>query len=464
MQVRTRFAPSPTGYLHVGSIRTALYSWLYARKHGGKFFLRIEDTDVERSTKEAIQVILDSIQWLNLEYDETVFYQSQHMDRYKQVIQRLLNEGKAYRCYCSKQRLDDLREKQLAKKQKPCYDGLCRERDLDNPDQPHVIRFKNPRQGTVSFEDQVHGVITFQNSELDDLIIMRSDGTPTYNLCVVIDDMDMDITHVIRGVDHINNTPRQINILKALGAKIPIYAHVPMILGEDGKKLSKRHGAASVTQYREEGFLPEALLNYLVRLGWAYGDQEIFTLDEMIKLFELKDINKASSAFNREKLLWLNQYYMKTKDPELVAKHLQYQMDKLNIDITQDPKLSQVVTVQAERCHTLQEMAEKSRYFYQDITSYEDKAGKFLTSEIVPTLNEIKEKFQNLENWSAERIHQIIIGTAEKFVLKLGKVAQPIRVAVTGGTISPPIDITLQLIGKQRVIERLDKALKAIVS
>jgi len=464
MQVRTRFAPSPTGYLHVGSVRTALYSWLYARKHGGKFFLRIEDTDIERSTKEAIQVILDAMRWLGLDYDNKVFYQSQHLDRYKQVIQRLLNEGKAYRCYCSKQRLDDLREKQLAKKQKPCYDGLCRERDPEILDQPYVIRFKNPRQGSVSFEDQVHGIIIFQNSELDDLIIMRSDDTPTYNLCVVIDDMDMGITHVIRGVDHINNTPRQINILKALGAKAPIYAHVPMILGEDGKKLSKRHGAASVTQYRDDGFLPEALLNYLVRLGWAYGDQEIFSPDEMIKFFELKDINKAASAFNREKLLWLNQHYMKTKDPEFIAKHLQYQMDKLNIDTSQGAKLSQIVTAQAERCHTLQEMAEKSRYFYQDVTDYDDKARKFLTPEIVPIINEVKEKFQNLENWNAERIHQIIISTAEKFVLKLGKVAQPIRVAVTGGTISPPIDVTLQLIGKQQVIERLDKALKSIVS
>ncbi len=464
MQVRTRFAPSPTGYLHVGSIRTALYSWLYARKHNGKFFLRIEDTDIERSTKEAIQVILDAIHWLSLDYDDKVFYQSQHMDRYKQIIQRLLNEGKAYRCYCSKRRLDDLREKQLAKKQKPCYDGLCRERDPEIPDQPYVIRFKNPRQGLVSFEDQVHGTIAFQNSELDDLIITRSDGTPTYNLCVIIDDMDMNITHVIRGVDHINNTPRQINILKALGAKVPIYAHVPMILGEDGKKLSKRHGAASVTQYRDDGFLPEALLNYLVRLGWAYGDQEIFSFDEMIKFFELKDINKAASTFNKEKLLWLNQYYMKTKDPELIAKYLQYQMDKLNIDTSQGPKPSQVVTAQAERCHTLREMAEKSRYFYQDVTDYEDKARKFLTPEIIPIMNEIKDKLQNLENWSAERIHQIIISTAEKFVLKLGKVAQPIRVAVTSGTISPPIDITLQLIGKQRVIKRLDKALKSIVS
>lgn len=462
MQVRTRFAPSPTGMLHVGGIRTALYSWLYARRHNGKFLLRIEDTDIERSTKEAIQVILDGMQWLGLNHDEKIFYQSQHMARYKQVIQRLLNEGKAYRCYCSKERLDDLREKQLAKKLKPRYDGLCSTRDPDNPDQPYVIRFKNPQNGIVSFEDQVHGPITFQNSELDDLIIMRSDGTPTYNFCVVVDDMDMEITHVIRGADHINNTPRQINILQALGAKVPVYAHVPMILGEDGKKLSKRLGAASVLQYRDDGFLPEALLNYLIRLGWSHGDQEIFSVAEMIKLFELIDINKAPSALNTEKLLWLNQHYMKTNTPESVAKHLVQQMEKLTIDPSNGPRLEEIIKIQAERCHTLQEMAQKSRYFYQDITEYDDKAKKFLTPEIEPVLIYIKEQLQNLNQWSANRIHEIIISATEKFVLKLGKVAQPIRVAVTGSTISPPIDVTLELLGKEKVIARLEQVLLTI--
>jgi len=331
--------------LHVGGIRTALYALLYARRHNGQFLLRIEDTDIERSTKEAIQVILDGMQWLGLNHDEKVFYQSQHMERYKQVIQRLLNDGKAYRCYCSKERLDDLREKQLAKKQKPRYDGLCRTKNPDNPDQPYVIRFKNPQNVILNFEDQVHGPITFQNSELDDLIIQRSDGTPTYNFCVVVDDMDMEITHVIRGTDHINNTPRQINILQALNAKIPIYAHVPMILGEDGKKLSKRHGAASVLQYRDDGFLPEALLNYLVRLGWSHGDQEIFSVAEMIKLFELIDINRAPSALNTEKLLWLNQHYMKTNTPKSVAKHLAWQMEKLNINPSNGPNLEEIIKI-----------------------------------------------------------------------------------------------------------------------
>ena len=462
MQVRTRFAPSPTGSLHVGSVRTALYSWAYAKKHNGKFILRIEDTDVERSTKESIQVILDGMQWLGLDCDEGPFYQSQRMDRYKQVMQRLLNEGKAYRCYCSKERLSDLREKQLAKKQKPCYDGLCRTKDPDNPDQPFVIRFKNPREGSVSFDDQVHGIITFQNSELDDLIIARSDGTPTYNFCVVVDDMDMKITHVTRGADHINNTPRQINILKALGYPVPVYAHVPMILGEDGKKLSKRHGAVSVMQYRDNGFLPKALLNYLIRLGWAHGDQEIFSRAEMIKLFELKDINKAASMFNTEKLLWLNQHYMKTNNPELVATHLVWQTNKFNIDINNGPPLAEVIKIQAERCHTLLEMAEKSKYFYQDVTEYEEKAKKHLKPEIAPVLTEIKIDLQNLTNWSAEKIHEIIISKAQKFELKLGKVAQPIRVAVTGGMISPPIDVTLELIGKERVLKRLEKVLKVL--
>lgn len=462
MQVRTRFAPSPTGSLHVGGARTALYCWAYTKKHNGVFILRIEDTDVERSTKESIQTILDSMQWLGLDYDEGPFYQSQRMDRYKQVIQRLLNEGKAYRCYCSKERLDDLREKQLAKKEKPCYDGLCRERDSDNPDQPFVIRFKNPRTGNVSFDDQVHGTITFRNDELDDLIIARSDGTPTYNFCVVVDDMDMKITHVIRGADHINNTPRQINIFNALGYPIPVYAHVPMILGEDGKKLSKRHGAVNVMQYRDDGFLPDALLNYLIRLGWAHGDQEIFSRQEMAEFFELKDINKAASMFNTDKLLWLNQHYMKTNPAASVAKQLEWQMHKLNININNGPPLTEIVKIQAERCHTLLEIAEKSKYFYQDITEYDEKAKKHLKPEIVPVLTEIKNELQNLTNWNAPRIHEIIISKAQQFELNLGKVAQPIRVAVTGGTVSPPIDVTLELIGKERVLKRLEKILKIL--
>ncbi|MCK4608040.1 MAG: glutamate--tRNA ligase [Gammaproteobacteria bacterium] len=462
MQIRTRFAPSPTGMLHIGGVRTALYSWLYAKKLKGQFVLRIEDTDTERSTKEATQAILDSMEWLGLTYDEGPFYQTERMERYKEVIKQLLNSGKAYRCYCSKERLDDLRSKQLANKEKPCYDGLCRKHNPDDPNQPFVVRFKNPKDGAVTFNDQVHGTITFQNSELDDLIIARSDGTPTYNFCVVVDDMDMQITHVIRGSDHINNTPRQINILNALDYTPPIYAHVPMILGSDGKKLSKRHGAVSAMQFCDEGFLPEALLNYLVRLGWAYGDQEIFSITEMANLFDIKDINKAASMVNPEKLLWLNQHYMKTKKPEEIAKYLRPHLETLNIDTSNGPELTKVIAIQAERCHTLVEIAEKSRYFYQNVSSYEEKAQKHLKAEIAPVLTEIKTELQNLANWQASEIHTIINNNAGKLGLKLGKVAQPIRVAVTGGTVSPPIDITLELIGKEQVLVRLDKALTFI--
>jgi glutamyl-tRNA synthetase len=458
METRTRFAPSPTGHLHIGGVRTALYAWLYARHCQGKFVLRIEDTDLERSSEEATRVIIEGMNWLGLNYDEGPFYQSQRMARYKQVLEQLLNDNKAYRCYCSKDRLDDLREKQLTNKEKPRYDGLCR----NNPtreNQPFVIRFRNPEEGIVSFEDQVHGMISFDNHELDDLIIARSDGSPTYNFCVVVDDLDMRITHVIRGDDHINNTPRQINLLHALGAKPPIYAHVPMILGPDGKKLSKRHGASNVLEFLEAGFLPDAILNFLIRLGWAHGDQEIFSRTEMIDLFELKDINKAPSAMNQEKLLWLNQHYMKTSDPEEVAQHLTWHMQQQKINTANGPKLAAVVAALAERCHTLKEMAEKSRYFYEPVTTYDEKAKKHLTREIAPALKAIYEQYAALSDWQASKIHEIIITTAEKFGLKLGQIAQPIRVAVTGGTVSPPLDITLELIGKQRVLERLEQVL-----
>ena len=330
IKVRTRFAPSPTGYLHIGGARTALYCWLYARKTQGTFILRIEDTDLERSTPESVQAILDGMQWLGLNYDEGPYYQTKHFARYKEVIQQLIDEGKAYRCYCSKERLEKLREEQTAKKEKPRYDGFCRER-TSKGEGAYVVRFKNPLEGVVEFDDLIRGKLSFANTELDDLIIARSDGTPTYNFTVVVDDWDMKITHVIRGDDHINNTPRQINILRALGATPPFYAHVPMILGSDGKRLSKRHGAVGVMQYREDGFLPEALLNYLVRLGWSHGDQEIFSISELIDYFAIEDINRAPAAFNREKLLWLNQHYMKTSDRDHVARELLWHMEKLGI-------------------------------------------------------------------------------------------------------------------------------------
>jgi glutamyl-tRNA synthetase len=455
--VRTRFAPSPTGFLHIGGARTALYCWLFARKKQGAFILRIEDTDLLRGTPESVQAILDGIDWLNLHYDEGPIYQSHRFDRYREVIEKMLADGTAYRCYCSKERLEDLRKEQMTRKEKPRYDGLCR---LSQPREagPFVVRFKNPLEGVVQFDDLIRGKLTFANAELDDLIIARSDGVPTYNFTVVVDDWDMLITHVIRGDDHINNTPRQINILKALGATPPLYAHVPMILGSDGKRLSKRHGAVSVMQYREEGFLPEALINYLVRLGWSHGDQEIFTIDELIDYFEITDINRAPAAFNQEKLLWLNQHYIKTSDPTHVAKELAYQMEKLGIDIAEGPPLTEIIKIQSERTKTLKEMAERSRYFYENVT-WQEGAKSHLTSGLAPILATVCDAFQKLPEWTKESIHAVLKDSAEAQGMKLGKLAQPIRVAVTGGTVSPPIDVTMMLIGRKVVIERLQKAI-----
>jgi glutamyl-tRNA synthetase len=458
MTVITRFAPSPTGYLHVGGARTALYCWLYARKTQGTFILRIEDTDLERSTPESVQAILDAMVWLDLNYDEGPYYQTKRFDRYLEVANQLLVEGKAFRCYCSKERLENLRNEQMANKEKPRYDGFCRELKEQKPDS-FVIRFKNPTEGVVEFDDLIRGKLIFSNMELDDLIIVRTDGAPTYNFTVVVDDLDMKITHVIRGDDHINNTPRQINILRALNATPPHYAHVSMILGADGKRLSKRHGAVSVMQYREDGFLPEALLNYLVRLGWSHGDQEIFSRDELVKLFDLKGVNKAPAAFNYEKLLWLNQHYMKTSSPEHVAKELAWHMQRLNIDTTQGPLLTDIVKVQAERVKTLTEMAEKSRYFYEEVRFNSDAVTKHLTPEVLPALKAIEQGLAGLSDWSKEAIHQVIADTAESLDLKMGKIAQPLRVAVTGDTVSPPIDLTLVLLGKEKTLSRLAAAL-----
>lgn len=376
MKIKTRFAPSPTGYLHVGGARTALYSWLFARNHGGEFVLRIEDTDLERSTPEAIEAIMDGMNWLNLEWDEGPYYQTKRFDRYNAVIDQMLEEGTAYKCYCSKERLA-LREEQMAKGEKPRYDGRCRHsHEHHADDEPCVVRFANPQEGSVVFDDQIRGPIEFSNQELDDLIIRRTDGSPTYNFCVVVDDWDMEITHVIRGEDHINNTPRQINILKALKAPVPVYAHVSMINGDDGKKLSKRHGAVSVMQYRDDGYLPEALLNYLVRLGWSHGDQEIFTREEMIKYFALNAVSKSASAFNTDKLLWLNHHYINALPPEYVATHLQWHIEQENIDTRNGPQLADLVKLLGERCKTLKEMAQSCRYFYEDFAEFDADAAK----------------------------------------------------------------------------------------
>ncbi len=464
MTVRTRFAPSPTGYLHVGGVRTALFCWLYARKHGGNFVLRIEDTHQQRSTAESVNAILEGMTWLGLEYDEGPFYQTERMERYRTVIQQLLEEDKAYHCYCSKEELETMRAEQLARKEKPRYDGRCRRRKEPAPaGVAPVVRFKNPVSGSVVVDDLIKGRVVFNNAELDDLIIARSDGSPTYNFTVVVDDMDMKISHVIRGDDHLNNTPRQINILIALGATLPRYAHVPMILGPDGQRLSKRHGAVSTMQFRDEGYLPEALLNYLVRLGWSHGDQEIFSIDEMIELFDITDVQRSAASVNPDKLLWLNQHYIKTCDPAHVAHHLSWHMGRREVDPTDGPDLVEVVKAQRERAKTLVEMAENSAIFYRDFDSYNEKdAAKHLKPENAELLRGLRERLVVLPDWTAEAVHEVINQIAEEYGLKLGKVAQPVRVAVVGRAVSPPIDITLALLGRERTLARLDAALEHI--
>jgi glutamyl-tRNA synthetase len=447
--------------LHIGGVRTALFCWLYARRHGGTFILRIEDTDRERSTPEALTAILDGMAWLGLDHDEGPFYQTQRMDRYKEVIDQFLREGKAYHCYCSKEALDEMRAAQTARKEKPRYDGRCRHRTAPEPGVSPVVRFRNPDEGQVVVNDVVHGSITFDSSELDDLIIARSDGTPTYNFCVVVDDYDMRVTHVIRGDDHINNTPRQINMLKALGVEPPLYAHVPMILGPDGAKLSKRHGAVSVLQYRDDGFLPEALLNYLGRLGWSHGDQEIFTLDEMTRLFDIHDVNKSASALNVDKMLWTNQQHMLRSTPEHLARYLAPQLAALGLPVDDMAKVAAVAKAQQERAKTLKEMAANSVFFFRDVLEYDPKAAaKNLTPESVPTLQAARDKLAGLVEWRAPAIHTAIMAVAAEQSVGLGKVAQPVRVAVAGGTVSPPIDVTLEILGSQATLERLDRAIR----
>jgi glutamyl-tRNA synthetase len=460
MTIVTRFAPSPTGLLHVGGARTALFSWLYARRMNGKFILRVEDTDRERSTEEAVRVILDGMAWLGLDADEGPYYQTERFDRYKEVIAQMLQAGDAYHCYCTREELDALRNQQTARKEKPRYTGICRERTTPRPGVQPVVRFRNPLSGNVVVEDVVHGAVTFQNAELDDLIIARSDGTPTYNFCVVVDDMDMGVTHVIRGDDHLNNTPRQMNMLLALGVTPPVYAHVPMILGPDGAKLSKRHGAVSVLQYEEEGFLPDALLNYLVRLGWSHGDQEVFTREEMIAAFDIHDVNKAASAFNPEKLLWLNQQHMVRSPPTALIPHLRAQLRRLGTDSDDEQLLEGVILAQRERAKTLKEMAENSRFFFTDDVRMDAKAvAKHLTADALEVLAKMRARLAALGEWKASAIHDALNALATELQVGLGKVAQPLRVAVTGSAVSPPIDATLALLGRERALARLDAAL-----
>ena len=461
MSVRTRFAPSPTGYLHIGGVRTALFNWLYARHCGGTFVLRIEDTDKERSTNESVQAILEGMAWMGLDYDEGPIYQTDRLERYKEVIDQLLDAGQAYRCYCTREELDKVREEQRAQGIKPRYNRHCR--DQHNPERPDVesvIRFKNPLEGSVQFDDAIRGQIVISNEELDDLVITRANGTPTYNFAVVVDDIDMGITHVIRGDDHVNNTPRQINIFKVLGAALPIFVHVPMIVGGDGQRLSKRHGAVSVLQYRDEGFLPEAMQNYLVRLGWSSGDQEIFSLDEMISSFDIQNVNRAASAFDVDKLKWLNQHYIKASDSAQLVSLLSDRLKDRGIDVSSGPPVDDVVSALRERAQTLDEMADKSEYFFSEFEDYDvNAAQKHLRPIARDMLADVRSRLSVVEPWSAELIHAQVMATVEDYDAKLGKLAQPLRVAVSGTAATPPIDETLLLVGKARTIDRIDRAL-----
>lgn len=462
--IKTRFAPSPTGYLHLGGARTALFSWLYSKKMGGAFVLRIEDTDRERSTEESVQAILDGMQWLNLDYDEGPYYQTERFDRYAAAIQQLIDQGDAYYCSCTKQRLEALREAQMLAKQKPRYDGNCRELGL-RPDEKSefVVRFKNPQQGEVTFSDHVKGTVSVNNSELDDLIIARSDGTPTYNLTVVVDDMEMKITHVVRGDDHVNNTPRQINILKALGAECPEYAHLPMILGDDGKRLSKRHGAVGIMQYCEDGYLPEAMLNYLVRLGWSHGDQEIFNTAEMIEHFSLDDINKSASSFNTEKLNWINQQYLISAPIDQIVGLVKQRLDKTGTGYGVETDFQSIVELYRQRVSTINELADSILYCFEDFKQYDEKAAKkALRPVALEPLQRLQDEFSDLKEWKSPAIHQIIESVIQQLGLNMAKVGQPLRVAVTGGSFSPPIDDTVEIIGKAKTLARIARAISYI--
>ncbi|NOJ04020.1 glutamate--tRNA ligase [Vibrio splendidus] len=468
MTVKTRFAPSPTGYLHVGGARTALYSWLFAKNQGGEFVLRIEDTDLERNSQEAVDAILEGMQWMGMEWDEGPYYQSKRFDRYNEMVDKLLAEDKAFKCYASKELLDEIRAQQEENKEMARYDAnhpkIVAANEAAKEGDACVIRFRNPKEGSVVFDDQIRGRIEIANSQLDDLIIRRTDGAPTYNFVVVVDDWDMGITHVVRGEDHINNTPRQINIYEALGAPVPTFAHCAMILGDDGAKLSKRHGAVSVMQYRDEGYLPNALNNYLVRLGWSHGDQEIFSQEEMIEFFSLKAISKSASAFNTEKLLWLNNHYIKTSEPEYVAKYLQWHLDAQKIDTTNGPTITEVIKLVGERCNTLIELAEQSRYFYEDFSEFEAGAAKkHLRGVAKGPLELALAKVEALEEFTTANIKDgVIAAVCEELEIGMGKIGMPLRVAVTGGGQSPSVDAVMELVGKERVIARIKMALEFI--
>ncbi|MPZ47075.1 MAG: glutamate--tRNA ligase [Betaproteobacteria bacterium] len=457
--VRTRFAPSPTGYLHIGGARTALFCWAYARRHGGTFILRIEDTDLERSTELSRQAILESMQWLGIDWDEGPHYQMQRLDRYREVAQRLLHERQAYYCYSSKEELDAMRDAQRARGEKPRYDRRWRDSTETPPaGVKPVIRFKTPRAGEVTFDDLVKGRIVVDNAELDDLVILRADGVPTYNFGVVVDDIDMNITHVIRGDDHVNNTPRQINIFRALGAELPAFAHVPMILGADGERLSKRHGAVSVTQYRDDGYLPEAMLNYLARLGWSHGDEEVFSMQQMVEWFDLAHISKSPARFNPEKLAWLNQQYLKVADDTRLAELARPFLQRIDCDPARGPDLVRVVTLIKERVSTLEELADAAAYFYKPLSAAESLRAQYYTADVREPLTNLRARLQTAP-WTRQDINAQLKAVVAEHKLKLPRLAMPLRVMVTGGPQSPSIDAVLELLGRDEALHRIDAQL-----
>ena len=463
MTIRTRFAPSPTGFLHIGGARTALFSWAYARKHGGVFILRIEDTDVERSSSAAVQAILDGMSWLQLDLDEGPYYQMQRMPRYKEVIQHLLQRELAYHCYTSAAELDVMREAQRARGEKPRYDGRWRPepgKTLPTPpaDVQPVVRFKNPTQGNVMWKDLVKGHIEFTNAELDDLILARADGTPTYNFCVVVDDWDMKITHVIRGDDHVNNTPRQINILKALGANVPHYAHLSMILGDDGQKLSKRHGAVSVMQYHEDGYLPEAVINYLARLGWSHGDDEIFSVEQFCSWFDLDHLTPSAAQFNTEKLNWLNQHYLKQADDARLEALVRPRLEARGITAGEIPALRSIIALYKERVVTLNQLADAAAVFYSELNPAQALLDAHLSAEALPALRELAERFKGVA-WDAAAVSATIKEVIGKHGLKMPKLAMPLRVMLTGQTQTPSVDALVALFPRETVLLRMSRHL-----
>ncbi|MEX0958013.1 MAG: glutamate--tRNA ligase [Burkholderiales bacterium] len=462
--IRTRFAPSPTGYLHIGGARTALFCWAYARRHGGKFILRIEDTDTERSTQASTQAILHAMDWLELDYDEGPFYQMQRLDRYRDAAQKLIGAGHAYYCYASKDELEAMREQQRAQGLKPRYDGRWRPENAKGRTPPQgvkpVIRFRNPDNGEVAWDDVVKGPISIANEELDDVVIVRGDGVPTYNFGVVIDDWDMQITHVIRGDDHVNNTPRQINIFNALGAPLPQFGHVPMILGHDGERLSKRHGAVSVMQYLEDGYLPEALVNYLARLGWSHGDDEIFSREQLVEWFYLAHISRSPARFDPAKLAWLNQHYIKAAGDSRLAALTAPFLQARECDLSQGPDLGRVVALLKERASTVVELADAAVLFYRTLHPTAELKARHYSAEAKPALEALRRKLAEIE-WSRETIGRAVKETVGEFGLKMPKLAMPLRVMVTGEPQTPAIDATLELIGRERVLERMDRELPA---